>query len=199
MRVLRAGFGAVVLLAVSSTAAHAQRFGVFGGANFEALVNLQGEDFQTGFRMSEGFHAGGFVELSKGTFALRPGLLYQNAGTLFQGLNVLTTDNFRLSYLALPVDVKWTPPLPYVYIFVGPEVQYNLSNGIPEEFQDVINKVNVRGGAGLGLEVGRFYLEGRYLLTLTSLTKSDYGLNGTVFTDVSQYSQAIRASLGFSF
>ena len=199
MRVLRAGFGAVVLLAVSSTAAHAQRFGVFGGANFEALVNLQGEDFQTGFRMSEGFHAGGFVELSKGTFALRPGLLYQNAGTLFQGLNVLTTDNFRLSYLALPVDVKWTPPLPYVYIFVGPEVQYNLSNGIPEEFQDVINKVNVRGSAGLGLEVGRFYLEGRYLLTLTSLTKSDYGLNGTVFTDVSQYSQAIRASLGFSF
>jgi len=199
MRVLRASFCTVVLLAATSTVAHAQRFGVYGGANFEALVNLQGEGFQTGFRMSEGFHAGGFVELSKGAFALRPSLIYQNAGTLFQGLNVLTTDNFRLSQVALPVDVKWKPPIRYLYIFAGPEVQYNLSNGVPDEFKDVLNKVNVRGGAGLGFEVGRFYLEGRYLLTLTSLTKSDYGFNGTVFTDVSQYSQAIRASLGVSF
>jgi hypothetical protein len=199
MSVLRVGLGAAVLLAVSSTAAHAQRFGIYGGANFEALVNLQGEDFQTGFRMSEGFHAGGFVELRKGTFSLRPGLLYQNAGTLFQGQGVLATDNFRLNQVALPVDIKWKPPIRYLYIFAGPEAQYNLSNGVPDEFQDVINKFTVRGGAGLGFEVGHWHVEGRYLLTLTSLTKSDYGLNGTVFTDVNQYSQAIRASLGFSF
>ena len=199
MRVLRTGLCAALLLAVTGTAAHAQRFGVYGGANFEALVNLQGEDFQTGFRMSEGFHGGAFVEFNVPVVSIRPSLLYQNAGTLFQGMSALTTDNFRLSVIALPVDVKWRPPLPYLYIFVGPEAQYNLSNGIPEEFQNVINDVNVRGGAGLGLEVGRFFLEGRYLLTLTSLTKSEYGLNGTVFTGVDQYSQAIRASLGVSF
>lgn len=197
MRVLRAGFGAVVLLAVSSTAVHAQKFGVYGGANFEALVNLQGEEFQTGFRMSEGFHAGGFVELTKGTFSLRPSIIYQNAGTLFQGFGVLSTENFRLNQLALPVDVKWKVPIRYLYIFAGPELQYNLSNGVPAEFQDIMNQVTVRGGAGLGFQVGRWHLEGRYLLTLTSLTKSDWGVNGTVFTGVSQYSQAIRASLGF--
>ena len=95
--------------------------------------------------------------------------------------------------------MKWTPPIRYLYVFAGPELQYNLSNGVPPEFQDVINPVTVRGGAGLGFQVGRWHLEGRYLLTLTSLTKSNWGVNGTVFSDLNQYSQAIRASLGFSF
>ena len=197
MKFLRLGLCAATFLSLSVTAAHAQKFGLVVGGNWEALADIE-SSVSSSFQTSAGWHVGAFAEIGTPIVAVRPGLIYSNAGSLMAGLGVgtLSASSFRVSNLIVPVDVM-LKAIPVLYLFAGPEFQVNLSNGAPEALADTFNKTNMRAGVGLGLEFGRVYLESRYIFGLTSLTKSsvDDGSGGTIPID-KQTSGAIRASIG---
>ena len=197
MKFLRLGLCAAAFVSLSVTAAHAQKFGMVVGGNWEALVDLE-PSLSGSFQTSAGWHVGAFAEFGTPIVSVRPGLIYSNAGSLMAGLGTLSIESFRVSNLIVPVDVKLNA-IPVLYLFAGPEFQINLSNGAPAPLDEAFNKTNVRAGLGLGLQFGRVYLESRYVFGLSSLTKTeiDDGNGGMVSID-KQTSGAIRASLGIA-
>lgn len=191
--------GAVFLIQLAVVRpAHAQ-FGIMGGANFETLTDLTGGANPQLFSAATGFHVGAFAELGLGPVAIRPAALYLNAGSLFEGAAFLTTDQFNLSYIAIPIDLQLRL-IPLVYIFAGPEFQFLLSANTDPDFEDNLKKLVARGGAGLGFKLGPIFAEGRYVFGLTGLTPSDPYTVGP-FTVVSgdQVSNAVRLSVGLGF
>ena len=197
MKFLRLGLCAAAFVSLSATAAHAQKFGIVAGGNWEALADIDAS-LSGAFQTSAGWHVGAFAEIGTPIVAVRPGLVYSNAGSLMAGLGAgtLSAASFRVSNLIVPVDVM-LKAIPVLYLFAGPEFQVNLSNGAPDVLADTFNKTNMRAGVGLGLEFGRVYLESRYVFGLTSLTKTEIDDGtGTMIPVDSQTSGAIRASIG---
>jgi hypothetical protein len=168
-----------------------------GGANFEALSDLQGGTVQA-FDARTGYHFGVFASIGAGPLAVRPAVLYLNAGSLFEGAPFLTGSDFSMSYLAAPIDIK-VSPLPLMYLFAGPEFQFLLSADAQPDFEDDLKKVVAKGGAGLGIQVSRFFVEGRYLFGLSGITSDDYEVGGFTITGAEQVSNTVRVSAGISF
>lgn len=197
IRTAAALLGLAVLPAVVAQQAEAQKIGIMGGANFETLSDLQGGTVQA-FDARTGYHFGVFVSVGAGPVGVRPALLYLNAGSLFEGASFLTGSDFDLSYLALPVDLK-VSPLPLMYLFAGPEFQFLLSANAQPDFEDDLKSVVAKGGLGLGFQVSRLFLEGRYLFGLSGITSDSYEVGGFSVTGAEQVSNTVRVSAGISF
>jgi Outer membrane protein beta-barrel domain len=198
MKILRAGIGFGLLMALSAPA-QAQKFGVMGGGNWEALADVDAS-LSASVQTSAGFHIGPFMEIGTPIVSVRPALLYSNATSLAAGFSgiVASVSSYRISNLILPVDVKLNA-IPVLYFMAGPELQYNLSSGAPEELNDSFNKLTFHGSAGLGFAFGPVFLEGRYVFGLSSITKSEYTILGQTVTADAQTANAVRASIGVSF
>ena len=153
MKFLRLGLCAAAFLSLSATAAHAQKFGIVAGGNWEALADIDAS-LSGAFQTSAGWHVGAFAEIGTPIVAVRPGLIYSNAGSLMAGLSAgtLSASSFRVSNLIVPVDVI-LKAIPVLYLFAGPEFQVNLSNGAPAALSDTFNKTNLRAGLGFGLDL----------------------------------------------
>ncbi len=120
-------------------------------------------------------------------FAIQPSLLYQAKGAK-------TTDRYDIQtgYIELPVSVQWGPDLlvcrPFVDVtpFIGYAVSNKMySDGVrirpenrvpkPEDKWKAVNRFEYGVGVGLGLEVWRFQLIGRYMWNFERLYDKEKG------------------------
>jgi hypothetical protein len=186
---------ALVLATGAPRNAHAQ-IGILVGANFSTLADFSGGATLETFSAASGYHVGLFAQLG-GAIALRPAVVYLNAGSMFDGAS-FSTQSFDMSYLAIPVDLKLSL-IPAVYIFGGPEFQLLLSADAQADFEDDLKSWVTHGGAGLGIQLGPLHVEGRYVFGLSSITPDSYTVGGLTFTGAEQVSNAFRLTAGFKF
>ena len=72
MKFLRLGLCAAAFVSLSATAVHAQKFGIVGGGNWEALADIE-PSLSSSFQTSSGWHVGAFAEIGTPIVSVRPG------------------------------------------------------------------------------------------------------------------------------
>jgi hypothetical protein len=202
MRLLRYAFLTLVLAlagALTVPSAHAQiipSFGATGGLNFGSLSDAAGVDLEN----STGYHIGIYAEAGFGSISVRPSLLYLRLGELEfdDALNPFDLLNADVSFIAIPVDLKYSFPSPLVkpYVLAGPEVRFPL--GDLADLENV-ESVNFAGNVGLGAKLGAFigpevFAELRYAFDLSGTFGEIPGTD--IETDGSVNAFFIRVGLG---
>ena len=174
---------AAATLLVAAPADALIRTGVTAGLNFASLGDVEVTDHETTYDSRTGWHAGVFAAGDLGPIGLRAGLLYVDAGSLFDGLADVPglpddfDDGFRVRYLAVPVDFQYRVVLPPIrpYVFVGPEFRFDLTSD--DAFEENMKSTTVAANIGIGLEAGLPLLgvtvtpEIRYCFDLQELTE----------------------------
>ncbi len=172
--------------------------GLIGGINFASLGDVTTNSVSETFDNRSGFHLGAFLELGGTGFVVRPGVVYLNAGSLFEGASFLNQDNFNVSFVSFPVDFR--ARFGIIDLFAGPEFQTVLSTSAEPDLENNLKSWVVNGGVGVGLRLGPLMPEIRYLFGLSGLTEDDFTVGGiNVSTDNGQRQQTVRASVGFAF
>lgn len=148
------------------------RFGVMGGINF-STSNVK--DINKG-TMTQ-WHAGITYKLDLPLgFSLQPSLLYNVKGAKVGAEQ--TRFDLSMGYLELPVSIQWGPDLLLFrpFLDVTPYVGYALNNkvsGVVESKNDwknvALNRLEYGLGLGIGLEIWRFQVIGRYNWNFGSL------------------------------
>jgi len=165
---LLAGFAAL-----PPQTSHAQ-IGLLAGLNFENMSDVKVTDANRTFESKTGWHAGVFYNLPLGPIALRPAVLYRDAGTLKLKATDpgSTVDSFELSMIEVPIDVIvgfGTVVRPY--ITAGPVLHFN--NSSTDAVKDDVKGTTVSANVGAGIELDVLGLklmpEARYAFGLSSL------------------------------
>lgn len=198
---VRLQWGVVTVLAavVGLTNPLQAQFGVIGGANFAELSDIQIGNLDATFDRTSGFHLGVFTRFGSPSLGLRLGAIYLDAGEVFEGGSVTSPDDFRLKYLAFPLDLQLGLVGP-LYILGGPEIQYLVSSGDSgPQFKSELRDWVAKGGAGLGVQLGKVFLEGRYVFGLTGITGDTISVGGVRVATNDPKSNAVRLSAGINF
>jgi hypothetical protein len=157
------------------------KFGIKAGLNY---ANLEGTNIQTDAITS--YHAGiiAEVKLTDG-FSVQPELLYSTQGATYK--NAGTELKNELGYLSIPVLAKIhlnkTISLdlgPQASFLLSERKAFNVNNAETFEFAAV-------GGLGINL-TKNFFIQGRYVLGLTEVSKEAQTKNSVV-----------QVSAGFTF
>ena len=153
----------------SSDTLRAGDIGVVGGASFTGIT-----DVSKGF--TTGYHAGITYKchLPLG-FAVQPSLLYHmKSSTVEMAFQTGARLDMGVGYLELPVSVQWGPDLLLFrpFLDVTPFIGYAVNNdfrgsvvGIGKDWKnewDGLNRIEYGLGLGLGLEVWKIQVVGRY-------------------------------------
>lgn len=158
-----------------------------------------------------GFHAGIAIGVDIGPFTLRTGLNFVNAGALFDGTGFLARDEFDVSFLTIPVDLRLTPfKNKYFrpYIFAGPGFRYGLDLAErPIAIQNDIRLLDATFEAGLGVSIRipgtplRFSPEMRYVSDVFGIYSGELEADdgGLVETAESVKANAVRVGLLLGF
>ena len=155
------------LLIVGGMAANAQGIIVKAGYNYANVSidkNVTVQDMQKG---RSGWQAGiGYqTETSRG-FSFQPELVYK-----VSGYKLSDATDLRLGYLEIPLNVQWGPDLWIArpYVFAGPYVGVKLTNSlkgtesqIADELRKHLNKAEFGLGVGIGVEIFKFQIAGKY-------------------------------------
>ena len=189
MRPFRLAAFAIALAVTLVPAASAQLlpsvdFGVTGGLNFGALGDATGFDLDN----ATGYHLGAYAEVGLGGLGIRPALLYVRAGELdFSAIPGFGSEE-TVSFIAIPVDVKFSASTPLVqpYGLVGPELRVPLGEVFDGPGgRDTAVALNVGAGARLGAFIGpSVSAELRYSFDVTGFVE-DTSLFGTGGADES--------------
>jgi hypothetical protein len=157
--------------------------------------------------MRAGVAGGVFVGIGAGPLTIQPEVLYSMKGAQYKGtiLGVAWTDTRQLSYLDIPVLVKYdiAPAPTKISIFVGPSLGILLSAQDKVEAAgfsgttDIKSSMNttdigVLVGAGVTL-AGGLSIDARYQMGLSSLAKVPSGV-----TAPKVYNSVIAVMLGFA-
>jgi hypothetical protein len=197
--------------ALPLSAMEIQRAGVYGGFN---LSRIRGDADVTDFQKAKfGLWGGGYVRVSP--FADTPGLTFEPQLSIncrgarweetFDGDTFKASAN--LTYLDLAVPIKYAVMMGpesviHPFFFAGPYVGFNLSAKTKTEFlgeTDTQDIEDIRGtefglvfGAGLDFDMGwgSFFADVRYLLGLTSISKTE-GIN--------EKNGSLALTVGYSF
>jgi hypothetical protein len=197
---------AILLLAPSADALPLQ-WGIRGGWNFDSMDAVDTGSGEVSFNMQTGYNVGLFADFGVGPIGLRPGLSYLKTGPLFSGASFVTDDQSQLSYIAVPLDVRFKLPIPGAspYLATGPELRA-LVGGAPTELEEQLAKYGATWGVGLGFEIGppmggfRFIPEVRYSMDLTGLVKDQIEIQGQPIPfEGGQKVDSWRLSLGLAF
>ena len=148
-----------VLLFMPVTAQAQFSFGVGAGLNFTSLADVDFGSTRTVYDSRSGYHVGAFLDFSAGPIALRPGVYYMNAGTLFEdgfdsvsSLNTID-DNFELNFVVVPIDVRLRLGIPLLkpYIHAGPELRFRSEDASTEVEEALdLRSFNLAGNFGGG-------------------------------------------------
>ena len=170
-------------------------FGITGGASFVGL-----KEATSGF--TTGYHAGLTYKLDLPFgFAIQPSLLYHMKGSVVKEAYENGADiDFRTGYLELPVSFQWGPDLILFRPFfdVTPFVGYGMNNSISVSSLvdnavsntlnqwEGINRLEYGLGLGLGLDLWKLQVIGRYNWNFGSLFDVDGNLpeEGTVLENI---------------
>lgn len=201
-RLIAALAATILALPAADRPAEAQTLGVSAGANFAELSDIDTADRRATFDNASGWHAHLWIDLPLGPIALRPGVRYMDAGSLFEDASVnggTTADDETFSLIEVPIDVRLRLPLPLVspYVMGGPVLRFPSDSGDGGRFESF----NLAGGAGVGVELGlgglRLYPELKYTFGVTRFTRESYELGGvTISPDEDQRLNTIMLSLG---
>ena len=167
----------VALVSIIGYTADAQRFGVKGGLNFNDLGDVE-KSFSNTYDKRTGFHFGVMyqAEISGTGIAVQPELMYMRTGVKNHGDGIYTDNLILPVNLQLGLDLIMLRP----YILVAPYVTYAVGKG--DEFADAkwgdINRFNYGIGAGIGLDIWRLQITGKYNWDMDSLAKDDYMSGG---------------------
>lgn len=177
-KIFSAAFLALALMFAGMADSSAQiRYGVIGGATFSKLSNtdLLGENMTQ-------YHAGATVQVKLPLgFSIQPSLIYNIKGSKVGLPDVPDSPpaDFTVGYLELPVSVQWGPDLLLFrpFLDVTPFVGYGLNNKLSSG--DVVTRNSWSGngvsrweyglGVGIGLEIWKFQVIGRYNWNFGSL------------------------------
>lgn len=162
-------------------AAQAFSLGAKGGAAFNSITNvgqLTGEESDRSKR-DAGLVAGLF-----GSVDNTHGLDFQ-AELLFVQKNVFvdsdlgTATAVRLRYIELPLFVKLSRPFTggnrRLFVLIGPSGSYRLNATVvrgsaEDDISDDVPRFDLAGAVGVGLEMGRVHVEGRFTQGLLNLS-----------------------------
>lgn len=180
-------FVAVIALCVmtfwsSHTLRAGSGFGIVGGASFTQVQDVSSN-------LTAGYHAGltWKFRLPFG-FAIQPSLIYNmKASTVESALQTGSTLDLNVGYAELPVSFQWGPDLllfrPFLDVtpFVGYAVNNEFVNTTAildtitkwENNWDGMNRLEYGLGLGLGLEVWKLQIIGRYNWNLGPLFNAD--------------------------
>ncbi len=168
--------------------------GATAGLNFVSLDDIEVGDSKSTYEGRTGYHLGGYIETGFGPLGVRAGLLYVNAGALFNGLSEIPgvpedfEDDFDVKFYAIPVDVMYRMVTPMVtpYIVGGPEFRFN--TGAPDDFEDNFQSSIVMGSIGVGVRIGApgagFSLspELRYEFGVDNLVEDEFEVAGAAIS-----------------
>ena len=175
---LVAAFAAAFVLAGTSMASAQLRYGVIGGATFSRM-NGKLPDMIKGENMTQ-YHAGATLQIKLPLgFSVQPSLIYHVKGTRpgeIQGEPGVNMD-ITAGYLELPVSFQWGPDLllfrPFLDVtpFIGVGINNHISGSATGETlldkrilwgRNGIARMEYGLGLGVGIEVWRFQVIGRY-------------------------------------
>lgn len=171
----------------TSQVAQAQ-IGFSAGYNFNKLSDVDLGGGLSSFENSAGWHAELWFDLPIGALALRPGLRYMSAGSIFEFANDADPnfrDNFNINLFEIPLDFRFRFNMEVItpFITVGPVLRF--PSGSKDEIVGM-NNVSVAGGFGFGVEVdmGLFmlYPEMKYTFGLSRFTGDEFQIAGRSFS-----------------
>ena len=169
---------AAMLFATTNASAQIGHFGVLGGMTFSKAKDVNKEMMKN----YTGFHVGVTYQLNLPLgFSIQPSLIYNVKGSKVGLPDVPDSPpaDFTVGYLELPVSVQWGPDLLLFrpFLDVTPFVGYGLNNKLSSG--DVVTRNSWSGngvsrweyglGVGIGLEIWKFQVIGRYNWNFGSL------------------------------
>lgn len=157
---------AAMLLGASNASAQIGHFGVIGGltfskANMDEIKNLN----------YTGFHAGITYQLNLPLgFSIQPELIYQARGTRISSDLLSNVGKMNVGFIELPVNIQWGPDLVLFrpYLSLTPYIGYAVNNNVSignlsyKNSWDYINRFEYGLGLGVGVEIWKFQLSGKY-------------------------------------
>ncbi len=190
---------AAALLLMSPAGAFAQgRFGVIGGMT---MSNAERQSLNRS--TMNRFHAGVTFQMKLPFgFSIQPALMYHvkgaKLGGVIQNTELNNTCDLTIGYLELPVSVQWGPDLLLFrpFLDVTPYIGCGLNNRMDAYIEHYLPRDPVRNdwselnrfeyglGLGVGIEIWKFQVIGRYNWNFGSLyakddaSESDYSLVG---------------------
>lgn len=198
-------FALLLLTALVGPAPAQAQLGISAGANFTELSDIDTGDTQATFDNASGWHAHLWYDIPLGPVAIRPGVRYMDAGTLFEEASfddpLAGADDESASLFEIPVDVRLRLRMPMItpYVMAGPVLRFPTGSDDEDRFESF----SLAGGAGVGLELGlggmRLYPELKYTFGITRFTKDSYQIGGvTISPDEDQRLNAVMLSIGIS-
>ena len=200
--------------------------GVAGGVIFSELGDIAANDQTASLKRVPGWHIHLWVNLPLGSFALRPGLRYMDAGRLFDPSNAtgfVTTpdpvdpggapgdefpdasgsisDDHFVTYIEIPVDVRYQYERSRIspYVLVGPVLRFATDTNN----QDRLRTLSMAAAVGVGLEIRvaglRFYPEVKRTFGVSSFTNDEYEFADVVIRPDEQRLHATMFSIGIGF
>ncbi|MEM1127498.1 MAG: outer membrane beta-barrel protein [Bacteroidota bacterium] len=183
--------------------AHAQ-LGIAAGLNFNQLSDIDARDRDLTFDNSTGWHVEVWLDLPLGPVALRPGIRYMDAGSIYEpsddlGFGVPSVD-FDVALLEVPIDVRYRIGTPIIspYIMAGPVLRFPVDVG--DDLEDNLESFSLGGSVGVGVEVGlagiRLYPELKYNFGISRFTDG-FEIGGVEFApDEEQQLSGVMLRLG---
>jgi len=165
----------IAMLLMFSISANGQsRFGVMGGFSFSHASDIGNRGTTTKYNVGVTYQ----LKLPMG-FSIQPSLLYHVKGAKAGGIGGVQGNNadLNIGYLELPVSFQWGPDLLLFrpFLDVSPYIGVGLNNRLSchagnEQISDARNIWQSAGvarmeyglGLGIGIEIWRFQVIGRY-------------------------------------
>ncbi len=179
------------------------QIGFSAGYNFNKLTDVDLGGGLSSFENAAGWHAELWFDLPIGALALRPGLRYMSAGSIFEFANDADPnfrDNFNINLFEIPLDFRFRFNMEILtpFITVGPVLRF--PSGSSDEIEGM-NNVSVAGGFGFGIEldmgVFMLYPEMKYTFGISEFTGSEFQIAGRTFsTDDTQLLNGVMLRLG---
>lgn len=192
---------AAAIFAFGFANAQEVKFGVKAGLNMASLSG--GDAYYGSYGSKAGFHVGGLAEIKiNDKFSVQPELLYSLKGADFNygfgGAFGLATDKLNLSYIDVPVMVKFYP-IERLSAELGPNVAFlmsaervqNTTIDVKDNFNSIDFGMNI--GAGYELKQGIMF-QLRYNLGLADISKTATGA-----TNVTDKNSVFQVSVGYKF
>ncbi len=182
-------FVALLIFGLSTPHLALAQLGFSAGYNFNRLsdINLDNRG-ESSFENATGWHMELWFDMDVGNLALRPGLRYMSAGSIFEfanDANPSLRDNFNISLFELPIDLRFRFNMEVItpFITVGPVLRF--PSGAKDEI-DGLNNVSIGGGFGFGIELdfGLFmaYPELKYTFGLSQFTADEFQIADIPFS-----------------
>jgi opacity protein-like surface antigen len=192
---------AVAVLAFGFANAQEVKFGVKGGLNI-ATQSYGGEDAPSPSSLT-GFHIGGLVEIKiSDKFSIQPELLYSTQGSKFSMTGYSTENSFKLSYINIPVMLKYFVAEKFS-LEAGPQIGFLTSSKMEVILSGITGSKDAKEifkTVDFGLNIGAGYdftkkisVNARYNFGLSNIAKNEDN------SDISIKNGVFLVSVGYKF